>query len=113
MENGPADMGWRIFERLLALEQHRDAWASCERTGRTEIFETAPPNIFELSGGVWAMYALDKDDRGHVISFKRLPSTERNIVEENWHVDIGELIIDFTYDVAQNLLAVIHESGDR
>ncbi|KDQ56145.1 hypothetical protein JAAARDRAFT_322114 [Jaapia argillacea MUCL 33604] len=101
MVDGP-NTTMTVEERRTRLQNYQDAWANLEWKVE-ELFPLAEGDLWELTGGVWA---LAKGPRS--ISFHQLPSVSRGIDSKKWSIhDVGFEIHDFVMDPGQDLLVLV------
>jgi hypothetical protein len=100
MMDGPPG-GLDVAARLDRLVRRQAAWDDLKCTEDKSI-EMLTGGVWELYGGVFAQ-ATGRD----VLTFRRLSSHYRGIMENVWTVDISQIDMrDFTFDNSQDLLVI-------
>ena len=103
LENGDAEFGVDVSQRLKLLREYQKAWDNLEFTN--DFFVDLERDNFvapELQGGVFSQKCSD-----HSIAFIRIPSKIRGIPHSEWSIeDVGFQFTHYTFDPSQNLLVL-------
>lgn len=93
-------------EKLEILRKHQESWADLNWSSESR-YPMKDGGLWEIFGNVLAQMHIDQR-----ITFVQLPSTHRNIVEQEWTVKLFEArrhIQDFGIDPNQDLLVLIEQ----